>query len=236
MYEFKRSALALVGVLILVGIAIISKPHTSRGASGTGSNAPTSQTQNVNVVNTPAVNAQQTGAWNVGINGTPSISVANFPATSNVAIDGSANTVKVDTTNPIPVRDVDNPARQPFRTSVFVSLADGSTLAGTNPGLTPPAGKVLVIEQISINGNAPSGQKFACVLDVTDNFAQVLLDQAIPLTLQGTFGPVDTFQGNLPTRMYLQPSDNIAFNVFRTSGTGTAGVRVSFSGHFVDAQ
>jgi len=235
MYEFKRSALALVGVLILVGIATISKPHTSRGTGGTSSSAPTSQTQNVNVVNAPSVNAQQTGTWNVGINGTPAVTVANFPATTNVAIDGSANTVKVDTTNPLPVRDADNPTRQPFRTSVFVSLADGSTL-GSATLVPTPIGKVLVIEQISINGNAPSGQKFACVLDVTDNFAQVLLDLAIPLTLQGTFGPVDTFQGNLPTRLYLQPSDNSAFNVFRTSGTGTAGVRVSFSGYYLDAQ
>src|SRR5262249_3830823 len=124
MYEFKRSMTALIGVLILVGIATIARPHTGRGASGTTAAAST-QTQNVNVVNTPTVNAQQSGVWNVGINGTPPVAVSNFPATTNVAIDSSANTVKIDTANPLPVRDVDNPARQPFQRNGDAIIADG---------------------------------------------------------------------------------------------------------------
>jgi hypothetical protein len=70
-----------MGVLTLVVIVTVSMPHIGRGASGTGTNAPTSQTQNVNVVNTPTVSAQQNGIWNVGINGTPSVNVASMPNT-----------------------------------------------------------------------------------------------------------------------------------------------------------
>ncbi|HEV8140342.1 MAG TPA: hypothetical protein VGP81_11265, partial [Pyrinomonadaceae bacterium] len=87
MYRFKRSLVALMGVLTLVVIVTVSMPHIGRGASGTSNNAPTSQTQNVNVVNTPSVSAQQSGVWNVGIKGTPPVTVSNFPATTNVAID-----------------------------------------------------------------------------------------------------------------------------------------------------
>ena len=77
MYRFKKSLIALIGVLTLVVIVTVSMPHIGRGASGTGTNAPTSQTQNVNVVNTPTVTAQQSGSWNVGINGTPTVNVGN---------------------------------------------------------------------------------------------------------------------------------------------------------------
>jgi hypothetical protein len=236
MYRFKSSLIALIGVLTLVGIVTVTVPHIGRGASGNGTSAPTTQTQNVNVVNTPAVNAQQTGTWNVGISGTPSVAVSNFPATTNVAIDTSANVVKIGNSDPLLVRDADNPAYQRFRTSVFVSLPDGTTFAAVNPGITPPTGKLLVIEAISASGNIPSGQKYACSLDVTDQFAQLQFELGLPLTLQGTFGPVDTFQGNTTTRIYLDNSDTVAFDVFRTAGAGAAGVRVSFSGYMIDAQ
>jgi len=241
MYRFKKSLIALIGVLTLVGVVTVAVPHIGRGASGTSS-APTAQTQNVKVVNTPGepvpvqgTVAPSTGTlWNVGVVGTPSVAISNLPSTTNVAIDGSANTVKVDTSNPLAIRDVYNPARQPFRKSVFVSLPDGTTFAAINPGLNPPVGKRLVIEAISASGNIPSGQKYACSLNITDEFAQVLFDLDLTLTLQGTFGPIDTFQGNTKTKLYLEPSDNVAFDVFRTAGAGAAGIRVSFSGYFVD--
>jgi hypothetical protein len=232
MYRFKKSLIALTGVLTLVAIFTVAVPHIGRGASGTGNNAPTSQTQNVNVVNTPTINAQQSGTWNVGINGTP---VVGLDAGNNtVKFDAVNNTVKVDPTNPLSVRDMDNPARQPFRKSVFVSLADGSTFNAINPGITPPVGKRLVIETISASGNVPSGQKFACSLNLTDEFAQPIFNLEMPLSLSGTFGPVDTFQGTTTTRMYVDPSDNVTFYAFRTAGTGAAGMRVNFSGYFVD--
>jgi hypothetical protein len=232
MYRFKKSLIALTGVLTLVAIVTVAVPHIGRGASGTSNSAPTSQTQNVNVVNTPSVNAQQSGTWNVGITGTP---VVGLDAGNNtVKFDAVNNTVKVDPTNPLSIRDVDNPARQPFRKSVFVSFPDGATFAAINPGINPPAGKRLVIEAVSASGNIPSGQKFACTLNITDEFAQVLFNLDLTLTLQATFGGVDSFQGNTTTRVYLEPSDNIAFDAFRTSGAGSGGMRVSFSGYFVD--
>jgi hypothetical protein len=82
----------------------------------------------VKVVNTPGepvpvqgTVAPSTGTlWNVGVVGNAECCYLKSPSTTNVAIDGSANTVKVDTSNPLAIRDVDNPARQPFRKSVFV--------------------------------------------------------------------------------------------------------------------
>lgn len=147
MYKFTRSLIALTGLLALVGIATLGTPHHGRSASGTSSSAPTSQTQNVNVVNAPTVNAQQSGLWNVGINGTPTVEVANFPATTNVGIDPLSNTVKVDTTNPLPVRDVDNAVRQPFAAACTIQNNNGFPCTVT---VVPP-GKRLVIEMFQVN-------------------------------------------------------------------------------------
>jgi hypothetical protein len=231
MYRFKKSLIALMGVLTLVVIVTVATPHLGRGASGSGTNAPTTQTQNVKVVNTTGEPVPIQGmvspvtgtVWNVGVTGTP-----------NVAIDGSANTVKIDTTNPLPVRDVDNPARQPFRRSISITLPEGLTFTATNPVINPPAGKRLVIDAISVSGNIPSGQKYTCSLDLRNEFGDVVFDLNVPLTLQATFGPFDTYQGNTTSRVYLDPSDNVAFDVFRTSAASVATIRVSFSGYFVD--
>lgn len=63
MYKFKKSLIGLIGLVSLVAIATAITPHLSYGSSGPTAAAPTAQTQNVNVVNTPTVNAQQSGTW-----------------------------------------------------------------------------------------------------------------------------------------------------------------------------
>src|SRR6476659_4463476 len=96
MSKFKNSLIALAGLTALALITSLLIPLVGLGSNAPGGNAPTSQTQNVNVVNTPSVAAQQSGTWNVGINGT--VTVSNFPATSNVAITGTPS-VGLDAAN-----------------------------------------------------------------------------------------------------------------------------------------
>ena len=135
MYGFRKSLIALTGVLTLVCFVTVTLPHIGRGATGTTSSAPTTQTQNVKVVNTSGEPVPVQGTvtpgtgtlWNVGVIGTPNVAVSNFPATSNVAIDGSANTVKIDTSNPLSVRDIDNPARQPYGNYRIIDLNVGES-------------------------------------------------------------------------------------------------------------
>src|SRR5690348_3575206 len=146
MYKFRNGLAGLLGLLTLVVITTVTLPHIGRGALANTNNGPASQTQNVNVVNTPAVNALQSGTWNVGINGTPNINVANMPT---VGIDSAANTVKLDMTNALPVRNSEEPARTAFQAKSLADFADGvnDTLADIT---TVPAGKRLVIQHVSI--------------------------------------------------------------------------------------
>jgi len=189
MYRFKNSLFGLLGVLTLIAIATVALPHIGRGASGGGS-APASQPQNVNVVNTPTVSAQQSGSWNVGINGTPAVTVANFPATTNVGIDPAANTVRVDTTSPLPVRDVDNPARYPFAASCTINNNGGFPCTMT---MVPP-GKRLVIEMFQLTAN---GGELHVTLNATQikytfyQSNQLVRVYADPLTAVQAAGGVD---------------------------------------------
>ncbi len=59
-----------------------------------------------------------------------------------------------------PMRDVDNPARQPFAITknVVPFFGTATSLDASNPVLTVPAGKRLVIETVSVNANLQSGQ------------------------------------------------------------------------------
>src|SRR5439155_19781533 len=61
--------------------------------------------------------------------------------------------------SPVQVRDADNPARQPFHAEVRGGFADGASTTGDITITTVPAGKVLVIEHVSVFGAMLPGQK-----------------------------------------------------------------------------
>src|SRR5437870_13576858 len=63
------------------------------------------------------------------------------------------------TASPVPVRDVDNPARQPFQAQAVGGFADGASTTGDITIGPVPAGKRLVIEHVSVFGAMLSGQK-----------------------------------------------------------------------------
>jgi hypothetical protein len=235
MYRFKNSVITLIGVMTLVGIVTVAVPHIGRGAAGATSSAPTTQTQNVNVVNTPSVNAQQSGSWNVGISGTPTVAVSNFPATTNVGIDSSANTVKIDPAAPVLVRDVDNPARQSYANLRTINLAAGQ-FAQTIFFSEVPAGKQLVIEEVSVSGHAPTGQVWQlATIGVERNGTDIDFD--IQVNARGT-NPFDAgqdqFSGSQQVRLYSDPGSTPKFVAQRNGGTGFAQLTMSISGYFVD--
>src|SRR5262249_39438870 len=107
--------------------------------------------------------------WSVGVVGTPNVAVSNFPATTTVAFDGSANTVKIDTSNPLLVRDADNPARQVYANHRIIDLQDGEAAKAIFFSEVP-AGKRLVIEEVSVNGYAPTGQIWQLATIGVDHF------------------------------------------------------------------
>jgi hypothetical protein len=238
MYKFRNAAVGLTSLLALAGIATVGVPKIARSAGGA---APTTQTQNVRVVNTssepvPAtvtpgngsiwnVNAQQSGPWNVGI-------------------DASANTVKVDPTNPLPVRDMDNPARQPFTASFEASFERGRIDAIAAPHISVvPAGKRLVIENVSALVRLPPGEKLVAteVSTIRNINHNPVFNSGVWLgsNFQGTLGAVeDWFIASQAVRLYADSSEGGLGEVslkFTRAGFGDdTHINATISGYLVD--
>ena len=235
MYRFKKSLIALMGVLTLVVIVTVSMPHIGRGASGT--NAPTTQTQNVNVVNTPNVAAQQSGTWSVGVNGT--VTVSNFPATSNVAITGTPsvgldaanNTVKIDSSTPVSVRDINGSTKQPYSARCDLVLPFGQVQV-LQPLAPVPAGKTLVIEDVSLIAPMSADEKLLYGAIVGDGPSSLIVtsDQGLD-----TFGR-HMFVGSRHVSLYFTQGTLVQCFVERSSAATQPGVSMSLFGYFIDAQ
>lgn len=221
MKKLKNYLAASVGVLLFVSVIALSIPQT--GHSAAAALAPdkdvrvindTSEPVPVAVQGTPTVNAKQSGAWAVGINGTPTVEVGNAAA------------------NPVFVRDVDRPTAQPFQREVTVTLTEGQ--GGMNTEISVPAGKLLVIENVSVFGTAPTDQRiqqFALLTHIAPD--NVFHPHYFQFTKQDTgFGAYEYTVGE-QTRLYADTPGALA-RVTRTPATGTVTFRFIVSGYLVD--
>jgi len=249
MHRFKKSIVALIGLVTLIVITTVLMPHTGYGSSATSTNAPSIQTQNVKVVNTASesvpiqgtatvngtVQAQQNGTWNVGINGTP---VVGLDAGNNtVKFDAVNNTVKIDSASPLPMRDVENPARQPFQADAPSTGEFPDGMFVTLPMITTiPAGKRLVIEQVSVSGAMIKGQRMVTAgLHISNSGNNV--QHFLTVTPQGSGGCCrDVFIASQQVRLYADPGTIVSGFATRDVNTGFASAAVSFSisGYLVD--
>jgi hypothetical protein len=105
------------------------------------------------------------------------------------------------TSNPVPVRDVDNAARQPFHSHIQCSLNGTNGCDGT---MTAPSGKELVIEFVSIDLFADSAViAYSSRLTVPEVGNQEFY---FPLPQQIDDGSEVGFVGVDQTRLYVAPS------------------------------
>ena len=134
MDKIKNLIIVFFGITVLVGLIGAVVPTTTQGQGGGSS-------KDVNVVNSPTVQAQQSGAWNVGITGTPTVNIDSTTA------------------NPVWVRDV-NDARQPYLSQTFADFTAGEATASGTFSVVP-TGKRLVVEHVSVYGGIPTDRNYS---------------------------------------------------------------------------
>ena len=215
--NFRNYLFAALGFMILVGSLALSGSPASQAAP---------PDKDVVVVNTSAHPVP------VQVQGTPNVNIANMPA---VGIDASRNTVQVGntTSSPVLVRDVDNPARQPFQAIVSATLNPSVAAFVQNVAIVP-VGKRLVIEFVSAIADVPADQKVVISVFNQDKFASRGVSHSFPVTPQGTFSGIDRLVASESARMYAEPEDSVNFVVSRNSAAGTANCFFSISGYLVD--
>jgi hypothetical protein len=149
-----------------------------------------------------------------------------------VTIQGSA---QIDSDSPISVRDVDQPARQPFAATLHFVFEDGNRNAFAHLGVVP-AGKRLVVESVSYKANVISGQIAEGAIRVTTNGKTC--DYMVPPVFVRTFlagaTQVDRFLGEAAVRLYADPGTEVigVFDRFVTNKVGDGDVTVA--GYLVD--
>lgn len=181
---------------------------------------------NVNVLNSPNVFAKQSGPWTV---------LANQSGTWNVSLVG-ANTVEVSnsSSSPLYVRDVDNPAQQPFQRELDAHFSPGSSSASDS--LTVPAGKRLVIEFAAETVNLPAGQHMWVRIQTTANGSTNQFTLTPSFLCACGADSSDFLAGNQELHLYADPGTTVSIvaNLLVSTANTNTGADVVMSGHYVN--
>ena len=216
--KLKNLFIAFAGMTVLIVLISLAVPSGTKGQSGRDAKSPA----DVNIVNTPMVNARQDGPWSVGVEGTPTVALT---ADASVHLSNGAD-------NPVPVRDIDN-LQQPFQKSIIApSMPSGSAI--TDVTFTVPDGKRLVLEFASINGGVPSGQTLTAYLQthVGDEFNAIF---PIVMTQVGSFGNLNVFHASQPIKLYADRGTTVRCAAIRTGTADNASaVGFTLAGYLVD--
>ncbi len=142
------------------------------------------------------------------------------------AAPSPSNVIVVNTpASPVPVRDVDNPARQPFQAQAVGGFADGASSTGDITIATVPAGKRLVIEHVSALGTMLPTQK------VINGGSDVIWTDPFGII----DGSRDYFVVSEALRVYANPGPIRCFaERDSTAGANPNSVTFTISGYLVD--
>ena len=205
MNSFKQYRSVCIAVAVFIGMLGLLVPHASYGAD-----------KDVNVVNTPTVDANQMGDWDV--------------------------TVDNDGTNPVPVQDVDHPARQRLAKTPVTLISFDATQASNNQSVIVPANKILVIEHVSLRSPADFTVPADAALRISLNVITTGLSHFhsfAPAGKHNRFGaPGVFFSQSQPVRIYADPGTTVILvtdrNFLNNTNMFDQSVSVTISGHFVD--
>ena len=166
--------------------------------------------QDVNVVNTPNVNAQQGGAWSVGIN-------------------PSSNTVQVASSAREPVLTMQTLTAQfVFQKYLEIDLAEGQFEGTTS--FTVAAGLLLVIDNVGgVASVGTTGDFFeADFITTANNLVAAHFFASFPS------GPLQ-YSVVTPGPIYADPGSTVELVYKRDGGnaSGVAKLKVTFSGHYI---
>ena len=154
---------------------------------------------NVSVTNIPAVKAQPLGPWSVDIANSPTVKVGNTQ------------------TNPVLVRDVDHPARQPLQITAHQPF--------DSPLVTLPAGKRRVVEFVSGIVRTPARVRPQLELQLSGPSTGI----SHLIALLSWPNDANLFQFSQPLRLYAEPGDSL---IVKSVDSSIATVHVT--GPFVD--
>lgn len=182
----------------------------------------------------------------VTLAGGENITIAKAGNTLTVAAPNVLTTVKHDNTlvgdgtlasplgvsSPLEIRDLDNPARQPFQaTRTCTAVAQG---AGCSFAIGVPAGKRLVIEYVSLLALQPAGQVVLFEIETLINNVSVRHRLPISAPAINMFNTGSQTSIGQQVRLYADPETAFSVSASRAPSAGEATFFFSVSGYLVN--
>ena len=135
----------------------------------------------------------------------------------------------------VPVKDQDNPARQPVQFNTLVTFAAGQQFATTTAPFVVPAHKRLVIEMVTGEVFVPTNQDVRVSLVTTLGGNAGPNHKLIFATRSFSSGAQDVLSATLPVRFYADANTAVLLDVQRSSVVGSSGTaEITFSGYLVN--
>jgi hypothetical protein len=170
-----------------------------------------------------------------------SLAVLLAPSLTQGQGQGNQSQLNVNVVNtPLPVRDVENPARQPFNAvkqfSFFFDVDSGFVPFGESV----PPDKQAVLEYVTAECRLPSGQRPSLQITQVAPSPTSVTEIANPILIyQATvpFGPAathDIYHSSDPVRLYLPPGTQIHLRAERNPATGIGLCTVYISGYLIN--
>ena len=161
-------------------------------------------------------------------NGQPSGQAGAQSGTSNVVVTNTP-------AQPVPMRDMDNPAKQPFHFTSGIT----TNIAFANVNVPVPAGKRLVIEQISVEVSlfgSPGSLPSAAVRATTGG---VDASAWVPMTYVGIGDNGANYFAMHQVRLYADGGTNAVLSLFKSRDlsnlySGTVAGYISITGYLVN--
>ena len=201
MKHIKNSFVAFVGLFMITAAVPAFIPALTRGQKSDA--APPPPTLDVKVVNSTSEPVPIAGTINVG----------NPEA------------------NPLPVRDVDNPARQPVHFAASCSVVKGGTCQRVI--YVVPAGKRFVIEYASMEASLSDDRTPLMRISTTVGGQEVRHFLSIPPSVPGLGLPTSIGQ---QVRLYADPGTGVLVSGTVLDSAGTALFSFTISGYLVNVQ
>ena len=175
---------------------------------------------------TPVIARPGVATLDVDVAKTRNVNVANtVGVTGTVAVSSGNMTVANSPAGPVPVRDVDNPARQPFTFQQDIEIPP-NVIGGVS--FTVPANKRLVIEQVSVR-------------DLEDRAAESEVEAELHTSTGGqefryyfAATPSVYWVASSQVRCYADAETTVFVGVFRDPGVFAAEVEFNVSGYLVN--
>jgi hypothetical protein len=152
------------------------------------------------------------------------------------AQSGATNVVVTNTpAQPVPMRDMDNPAKQPFHFTAPLT----TNIAFANVNVPVPAGKRLVIEQISAAVHLLGSQGSFPSASVRATTGGVEAYAWVPMTYVGIGDNGFDYFAMHQVRLYADGGTNAVLTLFKSRDinnlyTGTVGGTISITGYLVN--